>query len=445
MERMRSARLALSVSYLALGCGANAESSNPTTGGSGGQMSAGGSLSGGGTVIAEGSGGGGASMAGGASTDHLNGTAGSTGMAGSNDAGGSECKGPASAGLPGSAPVLEAGVWKDISPAGLTFGSDLANAKGFAIDPCHRATLYLCISSFDPGGQRAGLYKSIDAGSTWAKVGNLDEPWRVRVDPGNNQHLYAGDGVRGSTMGFWVSWDGGNTWAKPKGWSSMAASLGITSSSGMDDVYDVAVDPTDFNHVLTSFHSPWTWGDSSKGAGVLESIDGGETWIVHGWPNTRGQGHGIWFLSNSKTWLLGTQGAGYWRTTDAGANWVPVTTANMAHGGGGIYYAKTGVLYASSWDEVIRSTDDGVTWAKVGTLKYTTSIIGDGNYLYTHKQGSAGPFYVSAETDGLTWSAYQGGAQSLNDGPFEMTFDAENGILYASNWTAGMWALKVKP
>jgi hypothetical protein len=54
------------------------------------------------------------------------------------------------------------------------------------------------------------------------------------------------------------------------------------------------------------------------------------------------------------------------------------------------------------------------------------------------------PFQVSPESDGATWTPYPG-AQNFSDGPFEMAFDSVNGILYSGTWTAGMWALKVKP
>jgi hypothetical protein len=225
----------------------------------------------------------------------------------------------------------------------------------------------------------------------------------------------------------------------PDGWKNLPAAHGKIF---IDDVYDVAADPTDFNHVLVTSHSSWT---SPGSAGVLESKDGGKTWIVHEPVNGWGAGHGIWFVSNSATWLLGTQGDGYWRTTDSGGTWKQVTTESMAHGGGQVYRAKTGVLYASGSDEVMRSTDEGVTWTKVGPVKFTTAVFGDGNFLYAHQayNGPVGPFFTSPETDGVTWKAYQNGTQSFANGPFEMAFDAANGILYSSNWGEGILALKV--
>jgi hypothetical protein len=120
----------------------------------------------------------------------------------------------------------------------------------------------------------------------------------------------------------------------------------------------------------------------------------------------------------------------------------------MAHGGGQIYHAKTGVLYASGNDEVMRSTDDGVTWTKVGSglVRFTTSVFGDGKHLYAHQAygGSSAPFYVSPESHGVTWTPYTSGG-SFDNSPFETVFDATNGILYAASWGEGMLALRVTP
>jgi hypothetical protein len=349
--------------------------------------------------------------------------------------------------LPAGAPALQAGVWKNISPAGVNFHSDGKTdvfTQGITLDPCSVATLYLSVSSFDVKGGKPGVYKSVDAGSTWTKVGNLDEPIHIRVDPKDPNHLVAADGVRGGTQGFWVSRDGGNTWTMPPGFDALKSTL------YQYDVYDVAADPADFDHLLVTSHSPWNgynapynsqWGDNS---GVLESKDGGASWTLRGPVQGWSHGNGVWFLSDSNTWLFGSQADGFWRTSDGGVHWMQVVSGNnMQHGGGGIFRTTSGVVYAGGTPHLMRSRDDGVTWdAMLGPSAGFNSIIGDGKLLYTAPVFGPG-FITAPEADDTTWTAYAGGP-SLTSGPFEMAFDAANGNLYAGNWSAGVWALKVK-
>jgi hypothetical protein len=365
--------------------------------------------------------------------------------------GGSQrCGAPAPAGLPDDAPALAPGVWTNVGPAQVTFGNDVFT-QGLAIDPCDPAILYLTVSAFDVAP--AGLFKTTNAGATWTRVASvqsdqegvdhLDEPIRVRIDPEDPQHLYVVDGVRGATMGFWVSHDGGESFTMPEGFRSLEANEGIF----MFDTYDVAVDPTDFEHLLVSSHSPWSWEQPNIPAGVLESKDGGETWIVHAGQPSWTQGHAINFLfdpeqgiGDASTWLLGSQDDGMWRTTDAGATWTQVTTTAIQHGGGTIYYAKDGTLYASGTPTLLRSTDNGASWTSVGPPGGGfTAVHGDGELLYTAMIYGPAPMSVSSEDDGMTWT--EQGDHQFGQGPFEMAFDATNRIFYSASWNDGLWAL----
>jgi hypothetical protein len=350
--------------------------------------------------------------------------------------------------LPADAPALEPGVWTDITPQGFGLVKNSAEdmlGQGIAIVPCNPAVLYWGNTPFDES--KGGLFKTANGGASWVRLGDfgqepseletsfLDMPLHVRIDPDDPMHLYAGDGVRGSTLGFWVSWDGGQTWSRSQNFLDLDQQHQIF----VLDVYDVAVNPTDFHHVLLSSHSdPY----------VLESKDGGDTWVYHEAPPNIGTGQSIDFLyaphlgiGNSDTWLLGTQTNGYWRTTDAGDSWTRVTTNCIAHGGGDIYYAKTGVVYASG-EQTMRSDDNGATWEMLEP-PYSTTVFGDGDRLYTGAAYGFGPIYVSPETDGENWSPFPGGPQAENGGPYEMTFDAANRIIYSSNWERGVMALKL--
>jgi photosystem II stability/assembly factor-like uncharacterized protein len=366
---------------------------------------------------------------------------------------------------PGTPPNLTIGTWTNISPTVLPFTNVFADlvtsngapgllAAGIAIDPSNPLTLYECIDSFATP-TNGGIWKSTDGGTSWAHLGNLDYPVEVAVDPGNSKHLYATDGVSGTTPGFWVSNDAGKTWTQPSGFTTAAALPSVKTA----DSYSMAADPSDFNHVLLGFHSGW---NGTENAGILESPDGGSTWVVHNPPAAAsGLGYYVEFLydpplglGNKNTWLLGTQSGGYFKTTDAGTTWKQVTAFNMAHEGMHTYYANNGTLYAGAQGAPMRSTDNGSTWTQLnvtggGTwVGYFTTVFGDGTNLYANPNGFGknvgAPYYTSPATDGTTWKVLGGGTPAFLSGPMQMAFDPANHILYASMFEVGVWALKVQ-
>jgi hypothetical protein len=351
------------------------------------------------------------------------------------------CAAGGSTKLPAGAPALEPGVWKKISPPAPFGVVPNTFTQGLALDPCNAGVMYVGVDGFDVKASMGGLYKTTDAGATWARIGtpNLDEPVRVRVDPRNPQHLYVGDGVRGGTLGFWVSNDGGATWTMPPAFKALSA-MGFVS-----DVYDVAPDPADFAHVLVTSHSPWGGSNSkwNNNSGVLESKDGGATWIVHDPFAGAGYGNNIWFLGDGRTWLLGTQGHGFWRTADAGATWTKVTDNSMQHGGGSLYRTKSGVLYAGGTPHMMRSADNGLSWTMIGPYSGINAVWGDGSRLYSGVLFQNAAWLTAPEEAGTPWTNYDGGTQKFTSGPFEMAFDAANGILYSASWGEGVLALKV--
>jgi photosystem II stability/assembly factor-like uncharacterized protein len=346
--------------------------------------------------------------------------------------------------LPSDAPTFAPGVWTNISPAGVPFDASATSlTQGMTIDPCNPATIYVCIR-----GEQSGLYRSTNAGSTWQLVSPESMCINVRVDPADPNHLYAGNGVGSGADGFWVSRDGGQTWEMPQGFLDAAGAPGVN----VFDVYHVEPNPADFNHVLVSFHYYWqnpAWGDLSL-AGVLETFDGGDSWIAHqpdpGWHAAGG--YDVFFLhdpelgiGDERTWLYGTQGAGYWRTTDAGETWTKVSDVDMQHGGGQLYYTKDGVLYLSGAPSLLRSEDNGETWDEIGPPGAYLSVTGDGKALYTAQHGG-GSFITARENDDTNWTTYPDD-RTFFEGPFQMSFDPYNRILYAANIRAGVWALRV--
>lgn len=364
----------------------------------------------------------------------------------------------------GTPPVLKPGVWTELTPAGLGIvccsgqGGNSFGTTTLDIDPSNPYTLYLCVDEL-------GMWKTTDGGSTWNRLGSppampdygttvtyLDSPFRVAVDPGDSQHLYATQGVRGTTLGFWVSHDAGATWTQPQGFQDI-------EKTTTNDVTTLSPDPADFKHVLVGTHQAW---QGLTNGGILETKDGGDTWIAHQPIPQFGSGTmGINFLYNPaqkvgdpQTWLVGVDGNGFWRTADAGAHWTQVSMTGIPHGGIDLYYSSSGALYVGAAQFPMRSTDNGMTWTPLANNGlpsfYYYGVWGDGTTLYTqlaytgtNSGQGAQPFYSSPESDGLTWTKFNGGTQTFMDGPYQMRFDPVHRIMYSANWASGLWALKV--
>jgi len=246
------------------------------------------------------------------------------------------------------------GTWENVTPPGvsLDFNNPPSNygTQSIGLSPAAPRTVYV-------GTAYQGLWKSVDSGASWAQVStgrngpNLStgRNWTLAVDPTDPNTLYTVAGF-GAGQGLWKSTTGGVDWDQ----LLPPATLSATSA----DVYSVAIDPADHQHLLLGFHNGWAGGPD---AGVLESRDGGTSWIEHPPRSGWGTGHYVFFISSS-TWLLATQGNGYWRTTDSGASWTQVSTVNMQHGASQLYRAANGTLYVGALHTLLRSTDGGASW-----------------------------------------------------------------------------------
>jgi len=352
-------------------------------------------------------------------------------------------------------PTLNPGVWTEITPAALrpSISSGSLVAYELAIDPGNPSTLY---ANTNGTGNAKLFWKTTDGGANWENIGDFGGTTqgvgfgRIRIDPKNSDHLYTGIemGETTSADGFWVSTDGGNNWTRPAGWTTLCQ--GITSGN-FTDVYDLAVDPSDFNHVLASSRS-WV-------AVVAESKDGGATWKSIEIPGANGNDYNIDFLSapargvgNGNTWLVSCP-SGIWRTSDAGTNWSKINTSFQIMYHTGIYYSNTGALYMGGYPLPLKSNDNGITWQQITTgLSPFGSyfvIVGDGTTLYTAHTNvwtfpNSGSVQISPESDGLTWTDYKpsGTAQQITNGPLSMAYDSLNHIMYSAN-VFGFMAMKI--
>jgi photosystem II stability/assembly factor-like uncharacterized protein len=171
-----------------------------------------------------------------------------------------------------------------------------------------------------------GMWKSTDAGDTWARIGLEDSQHisRIRIHPKNPDLVYAS--VMGHLFGsndergIFRSKDGGQSWEKV---------LYVSDEVG---AVDLAMDPTNARILYASFwrilRTPYSLESGGEGSGIYKSLDGGDTWEEI----TRNEGlpqgdigiSGIAVSpSNNKNVyaIIEAENGGVFRSTDGGKTW----------------------------------------------------------------------------------------------------------------------------
>jgi photosystem II stability/assembly factor-like uncharacterized protein len=227
-----------------------------------------------------------------------------------------------------------------------------------------------------------GIYRSTDAGRTWAHLGLRDGQQipALAVDPTNPNRLFAA--VLGHPYGpnpergIYRSEDGGQNWTKV---------LFKDENTGGSDV---AIDPKNPQVVYASLWSermgPWEDANTydTTNGGLFKSADGGTTWkqLTNGLPSDLVQINVAIAASDPQrlyatvsTKVEGTyasgKGLGVYRSDDAGMSWRKITDdprPAMKIGGGDLPVPvvdprNPDVVYSTSI-VTCRSTDGGKTW-----------------------------------------------------------------------------------
>lgn len=226
------------------------------------------------------------------------------------------------------------GVWKS-NDGGATFNSifdDYCQSIGaVAIDPNDPDnTIYVGTgetwtrNSVSIGD---GLYKSVDGGSNWTKMGfeKSERIANIIINPKNSKEIYVA--VLGALWGdsedrgVYKTTDGGVTWNKM---------LYTNSKTGCADL---AMDPKDPNTLYASMwefrRTGWSFESGGENSALLKTTDGGNTWtkIHNGFPEGN-LGRLAIAIAPSNSNILYTvieakkeERKGLYRSDDAGKSW----------------------------------------------------------------------------------------------------------------------------
>ncbi len=284
---------------------------------------------------------------------------------------------------------VDGGVWKT-EDAGRTWqpifdGQPTQSVGSIAVAPSNPDIVYV---GSGEGLHRPdvsvgdGVYRSNDAGKTWAHVG-LDDAQQIpqlAIDPKNPDRVFAA--VLGhpygpsEQRGVFRSLDGGKSWKR------------VLFKDANTGASDLEIDPKDPNVVYAALWearlAPWEDHNEYGGAGggLYKSIDGGTTWkqLTHGLPaNTaqldlaiapsRPSRIYVTLATTERAEYASGKGNGLYRSDDAGATWTQITTDErplMKIGGGDLMVPvvdpkNPDVVYVASI-VAMKSADGGKTW-----------------------------------------------------------------------------------
>ncbi len=197
-----------------------------------------------------------------------------------------------------------------------------------------------------------GVWKSTDAGKTWAFSGLKESKHipRIRIHPKNPDLVYAavmGDLFKSSEeRGVYRSEDGGKNWKR------------ILFANADAGAVDLCMDPNNARILYASMwrikRTPYSMESGGEGSAIYKSTDGGETW--KNISANEGMPKGIWGISgvavspvnsNRVYAIIENDNGGVYRSDDAGLTWKKMNEDRSLRQRAW-YYTK---IYADTKDE----------------------------------------------------------------------------------------------
>ncbi len=262
-----------------------------------------------------------------------------------------------------------------------------------AVDPRDPATLYVAVAS-------GGVWKTENAGTTWTPIFDHQGSYSigcVTIDPGDPNVVWVGTGENNSQRsvgygdGVYKSLDGGHSWTK----------MGLEAS---EHIGKIVVDPRDSDVVYVAAQGPlWSPGGDR---GLYKTLDGGKEWtkvldvsehtgvsdLVYD-PRDPDVLYAAAYQRRRHVWTLinGGPESAIHKSTDGGATWRKLSAglpeSDLGRVGLAVSPADPDVVYAiveAALDDsgFFRSRDRGETWTKMSDYvsasgQYYQEIIAD--------------------------------------------------------------------
>jgi Sortilin, neurotensin receptor 3, len=176
-----------------------------------------------------------------------------------------------------------------------------------------------------------GIYKSMDAGKTWKRMGleKTKNIHRIIIDPVNPNTVYAAaignPYAEHPERGVYKTTDGGDTWNL------------ILHTNDTTGCAELVMDPSNPNKLIACMwqhrRTPWNFKSGGPGSGIYITIDGGKNWKKLGKDDGLPDGNtgrvGLAFATNEPSRVYALVEAtknGLYKSEDGGFKWELVTS-----------------------------------------------------------------------------------------------------------------------
>ncbi len=291
----------------------------------------------------------------------------------------------------------------------LAAGLGSLNVESVAVDPSDSSIVY--------AGLDSGVFKSLQAGASWASSSIYDRSVGVLLQPANMKGTF----YAGTNGGAYSSTDGGNVWTSAGLGNHRVASLLYVGSSIL----------------------------AATEAGVYKTTDGGHNWPV----SLRYPSLAIALDPNRANGVLAGTVRGIYQSFNSGKSWTLLSAGSGRIDS--LLIGPAGSILAGGVAGVLVSSDDGVTFKHIAVGgEEVTDLVGTGpEAVVAYALTSAGHIYRTVDGGGHWHDASVGGAEvtALTLGVDNRLYAATSLGIYRSSSQGASWILtnqvsdKVKP